>query len=125
MLVSPFRNHSSSWMIERRCSFFVVTSGKPSLQIEAHLMAEDGERAGSGPVVLADALVQDAAEQIVIGLHAVAPRLPYSTQGTARRVPKSLSSAEWRTTDLSKSARATYIEPAGRETGYGDKRLSE
>src|SRR5207342_2417620 len=30
MLVSPFRNHSNSWTIERRCSFFVVTSGKPS-----------------------------------------------------------------------------------------------
>jgi hypothetical protein len=26
---------------------------------------------------------------------------------------------------LSKSVRATYIESAGREIGYGDKRLSE
>ena len=30
MLVSPCRNHSSSCTIERRCSFLVVTSGKPS-----------------------------------------------------------------------------------------------
>ena len=30
MLVSPFRNQSSSWMIDLRCSFFVVTIGKPS-----------------------------------------------------------------------------------------------
>ena len=29
MLVSPGRNHSSSWMIDFRCSFLVVTSGKP------------------------------------------------------------------------------------------------
>ena len=44
---------------------------KALAEIEAHLMAEDGNRAGSGPVVLADALVQDAADEIVIGLHAV------------------------------------------------------
>ena len=30
MLLSPDRNHSNSWMIERRCSFLVVTSGKPA-----------------------------------------------------------------------------------------------
>src|SRR5690606_9747414 len=30
VLVSPFRNQISSLTIERRCSFFVVTSGKPS-----------------------------------------------------------------------------------------------
>src|SRR5690606_1165656 len=30
MLVSPRRNHSNSCTIERRCSFLVVTSGKPS-----------------------------------------------------------------------------------------------
>ena len=29
MLVSPARNHSNSWMIDLRCSFLVVTSGKP------------------------------------------------------------------------------------------------
>ena len=30
MFVSPRRNHSSSWTIDFVCSFFVVTSGKPS-----------------------------------------------------------------------------------------------
>ena len=30
MLVSPLRNHSSSWMMLFRCTFLVVTSGKPS-----------------------------------------------------------------------------------------------
>ena len=47
-----------------RCSFFVVTSGKPSRQVEAHLMAEHRDRSGAGPVVLADALVEDAAEKV-------------------------------------------------------------
>ena len=58
MLVSPRMNHSSSWMIERRCSFLVVTSGKPSAQVEAHLPAEDRERAGARPVVLAVAVLR-------------------------------------------------------------------
>ena len=31
-LVSPRRNHSSSPMIDRRCTFLVVTSGKPSVR---------------------------------------------------------------------------------------------
>jgi hypothetical protein len=52
MLVSPRRNQSSSMMIERRCSFLVVTSGKPFGQVEAHLVAEHGERAGAGAVLL-------------------------------------------------------------------------
>ena len=30
MLVSPARNQISSWTIDLRCSFLVVTSGKPS-----------------------------------------------------------------------------------------------
>ena len=83
MLVSPFRNQSSSWMIERRCSFLVVTSGKPSRQIEAHLVAEDGERAGAGAVVLADALVEDAAEKIEIGLHALGSSPHYRSAALA------------------------------------------
>ena len=29
-LVEPERNHSSSWTIDFRCTFLVVTSGKPS-----------------------------------------------------------------------------------------------
>jgi len=31
-LVSPLMNQSSSWMMERRCAFLVVTSGKPALK---------------------------------------------------------------------------------------------
>ena len=29
MFVSPFKNHNNSTIIERRCTFFVVTSGNP------------------------------------------------------------------------------------------------
>src|SRR5574341_1276373 len=32
MLVSPFRNHSSSWMMDLRCTFLVVSSGNPALR---------------------------------------------------------------------------------------------
>ena len=47
----------------------MVTSGKALRQVETHLVAEDGKRAGPGPVVLADALVEDSADKVVIGLH--------------------------------------------------------
>ena len=40
-------------------------------EVEAHLVAEHGERAGAGPVLLRDALVEDPAEEVEIGLHAV------------------------------------------------------
>ena len=56
-------------MIERRCSFFVVTSGKPVVEIEAHLMAEHAERAGAGAVVLACAGLADRPQQIEILPH--------------------------------------------------------
>jgi hypothetical protein len=35
-------------------------------EIEAHLMAEDAERAGIGPVVLADAVFANAGEEIEV-----------------------------------------------------------
>ena len=38
-------------------------------EVEAHLVAEHRERADAGPVLLLDALVEDAAEEIEIGLH--------------------------------------------------------
>ena len=38
-------------------------------QIEGHLVSENRDRARSGPVVLADALVENAAEKVVILLH--------------------------------------------------------
>ena len=31
--LDPFRNHSSSWMMDFRCTFLVVTSGKPSFRL--------------------------------------------------------------------------------------------
>ena len=66
MLVSPRRNHSSSCTIERRCSFLVVTSGKPSAQVEAHLPAEHAARAGAGAVGLVGAVLEDVAQQIEV-----------------------------------------------------------
>ena len=68
MLVSPFRNHSSSWMIERRCSFLVVTSGKPG-QVEAHLPAEHAAGAGAGAVGLLGAVLEYVAKKIQVLLH--------------------------------------------------------
>jgi hypothetical protein len=32
LLLLPVRNHSSSWMMDLRCTFLVVTSGKPSFR---------------------------------------------------------------------------------------------
>ena len=39
-------------MIDLTCSFLVVTSGKPCGKIEAHLLAEQAQRAGAGAVAL-------------------------------------------------------------------------
>ena len=71
MLVSPCRNQISSWMIDLRCSFLVVTSGKALGQIEAHLVAEHAERAGAGAVGLAHPFGAHAAHEIEILLHAL------------------------------------------------------
>ena len=43
-------------MIERRCSFLVVSSGKPVGEVEAHLVAEDRTGADAGPVLLRNAV---------------------------------------------------------------------
>ena len=40
MLVSPRRNHSNSTMIERRCSFLVVSKREAVGEVEAHLRPE-------------------------------------------------------------------------------------
>ena len=71
MLVSPFRNHSSSWMMERKCSFLVVTAGNPCAEVEAHLVAEHGTGAGAGAVGLGRALITYPPQQIEVLLHAV------------------------------------------------------
>ena len=59
-------------MIERRCSFFVVSTGKPSREIEAHLVAEQAQRAGARAVVLARAAVADRPQEVEILPHACA-----------------------------------------------------
>ena len=43
--------------------------GEALRQVEAHLVAEHRKRAGAGPVLLLDALVEDAPEEVEIGLH--------------------------------------------------------
>ena len=53
-------------MIERMCSFLVVTSGKPVGQIEAHLMAEHAQRAGAGAIGLSCAAVANASHQVEV-----------------------------------------------------------
>ena len=60
-------------MMERRCSFLVVTSGKPAAQIEAHLIAEDAQGAGAGAVVLARAVLAYVAQEIEILPHLQPP----------------------------------------------------
>ena len=57
-------------MIERRCSFFVVTSGNPAREVEAHLVAEDAQRAGAGAVTLLVPVVEDALDQVEVLPHA-------------------------------------------------------
>ena len=53
-------------MMERRCTFLVVTSGKPSAQVEAHLVAEHALRAGAGAVALGHAVVADVAHEVFV-----------------------------------------------------------
>jgi hypothetical protein len=69
MLVSPCRNHSSSWMIDLVCSFLVVSSGKARRQVEAHLPAEDGQRAGAGAVAFRVSVLEHVAHQVEVLLH--------------------------------------------------------
>ena len=57
MLVSPCRNHSNSWMIERVCSFW-WSGAETVLQAEAHLPAEHRQGAGAGAVGLFVAVLQ-------------------------------------------------------------------
>ena len=42
---------------------------KAAREIEAHLVAEDRQRAGAGPVILADAVVAHVAHEVEILLH--------------------------------------------------------
>ena len=74
MLVSPRRNQISSCTIDFRCSFLVVTSGKPS-QIEAHLLAEHAARAGAGAVGFFGAMFEHMAQEVEV-LARIGRRIP-------------------------------------------------
>ena len=69
MFVSPLRNQISSWMIDFRWTFLVVSERKPLSQIESHLVAENAESAGAGAVVPSDAVIEDVPEKSLVGLH--------------------------------------------------------
>ncbi len=56
---------------------------KSRSQVESHLLPEQGQRAGAGAVVLGDAGVADAAQQVEVCLHCATARLPEGTR--ARR----------------------------------------
>ena len=56
-------------MIDRRCSFLVVSSGKPFREVEAHLRAEGRQRARPGPVLLLDTLVEYPLHELEILAH--------------------------------------------------------
>ena len=61
-------------MIDLRCSFLVVSSGKPCGQVEAHLPAEDAQRAGAGAVAALHAVGQDVGQQVeVLPLRMISP----------------------------------------------------
>ncbi len=80
MLVSPRRNHRSSWTMDFVCTFLVVSSGKAPREIEAHLVAEHRQRAGAGAVVLAVTVVAHVAHEIEVDVawwdSSVPPRKP-------------------------------------------------
>ena len=56
-------------MIDLVCTFFVVSSGKPSASVEAHLVAEHGQRAGARAIVLGVAVVADVAHEVEVLAH--------------------------------------------------------
>ena len=75
-LVSPRRNHSSSYTIERRCTFLVVTSGKPAARSKRICWPNSD----SVPVPVRSSLrtpaVADAAHELQVLLHCAAAKLP-------------------------------------------------
>ena len=56
-------------MIERRCSFLVVTQGKPSDRSKTHLVTKQADGAGTGSVFLATALIEDILQKLQVGFH--------------------------------------------------------
>ena len=61
-------------MIDLRCSFLVVSSGKPCAEIEPHLMAEDRARARPGPIAAIDPVGQQLGQKVEILLLGMARR---------------------------------------------------
>ena len=53
-------------MMDLRCSFLVVSSGKLSAQVEAQLAAEHRQRAGAGAVGLARAALEHLGEEVEV-----------------------------------------------------------
>ena len=93
MLVSPARNQSNSCTIAFSGSRLVVSIGKPAAQVEAHLVAEDRQRAGAGAVVLLRAVGEDPFEQVVILVHGWSFRAFSGTANLAAGPP--IDSAEF------------------------------
>ena len=96
-------------MIDLRCSFLVVSSGKPCREVEAHLVAEHRARAGAGAVGPVGAVVEDVREELEIGLHRCNPTR------FGRRTEKSKPLSQ----PFASAANRPYISRAG--NGYGDK----
>jgi hypothetical protein len=57
---------------------------EPLGEVEAHLVPEHAERAGAGAVALLDPLVEDAADEIEVGLHDSQDTRPHDRPGRAR-----------------------------------------
>ena len=73
-------------MIDFRCSFLVVSSGKPCAEIEAHLMAEHRQRAGAGAVALFHAVGEHMFHQVEILPHRLL-KAPQLHPGAGRLTP--------------------------------------
>ena len=67
-LVSPRRNHSSSRMIDLRCSFLVVSSGKPGRGRSASA-GRTPSGAGAGAVALFHAVGEHAVHEVEVLAH--------------------------------------------------------
>ncbi len=73
-LVSPARNQSSSWIIRFQEQLFGCHHREAVGQIEAHLMAENGKRAGACAVALLHAVLQNFFHKVVILTHTLTHR---------------------------------------------------
>ena len=65
-LVSPRRNHSSSWTIDLQVQPLGRDQREALRQVEAHLVAEHAARAGAGAVGLERAVLEHVAHQVEV-----------------------------------------------------------